>query len=54
VCARFKAKRFVQQPFERRGMSPRRPDFQLRVSRGPHLQQGILAAVVQLEARDRL
>src|SRR5204862_7702241 len=46
VSAHFDVQRLADQLFEWRGMPGGRPRFQLRLSRRPHLQQRILAAIV--------
>src|SRR5881275_1687134 len=52
--ADFDAKRLARETLERRPVAQRGPQFQLRVARRPHLQQVVVAAVVQHEAGDRL
>jgi hypothetical protein len=53
-AADLETKRFPGQTFERRGLPARGPELQLRVAGGAQLQQVVVAAVVQLESRDRL
>src|SRR5215831_10561421 len=50
--AHFDAQRLAHQALERRRVPRRGPELQLRVARGPQLQQVVVAAVVQLEAGD--
>jgi hypothetical protein len=53
-AAHFEAKRLAGEPFERHQRSRRGPQLELRVAGGPQLQQVVVAAVVELEAGDRL
>jgi len=41
--------RLADEPHERRRVAARRPQFQLRIPRRPHLKQRIVAPVVQLQ-----
>jgi hypothetical protein len=54
ITAHLDAQRFADQPFERGGMTRRRPELQFRVARRPQLQQPVVATVVQVEAGHRL
>jgi hypothetical protein len=54
LSADLDPERLAHQPFERRRVPRRRPQLQLRVARGSHLQQPIVSAIVKLDARDRL
>src|SRR2546423_14997818 len=54
VRAYFNAQRLSHEAFERRRRPRRRPHLELRVAVGPQLQQIVVAAIVQLEAGDRL
>src|ERR1700704_4616804 len=54
VSAHFDAKRFSDDPLERRGVPSRRPQLELGVARRPVLQQPVVAAIAQIERRDRL
>src|SRR6476646_2735969 len=55
ICvADFDAKRLPGQSFERRVVTSRRPQLQLRVAGGPQLQQIVVAAIVKFEPGDRL
>jgi hypothetical protein len=54
VSADFNPQRFARHPFERRGMTCRGPQFQLRIAGRPYLQQVVVAPIVQLDSRDRL
>src|SRR3954469_17504989 len=53
-CAHFDAQRLADETFEFRGVTRRCPELQLRVAIRAQLQQSVVAAIVQLEARDRL
>src|SRR5580700_1559137 len=44
----------ADHPLERRGLAVGRPQLQLRVARGPELQQHVFAAVVKLDPGDGL
>src|SRR5712671_602799 len=46
-AAHFEMQRFAQEPLEGRGVPRRRPQLQLRVAGRAHLQQRVVAAVVQ-------
>ena len=46
--------RLAEQPLERRRVAVGRPQLELRVAARPDLQQGVLAAIVQLEPGDGL
>jgi len=48
------AKRLARQPFERGRVARGRPQLELGIARRPQLQEIVVAAVVQLEPRDRL
>jgi hypothetical protein len=50
----FEPERLAGQAFERRGVPRGGPELQLGVARRPQLQQVVVAAVVNLEARDAL
>ena len=52
--ADFDAKRLPGQSFERRVVTSRRPQLQLRVAGGPQLQQIVVAAIVKFEPGDGL
>jgi hypothetical protein len=52
--AHFDAKGLAGQAFERDRVTRRRPELELGVSRSSQLQQIIVAAIVELEAGDRL
>jgi hypothetical protein len=52
--ARFDPHGLPDQPLERRGMSRRRPELELGIARRPHLQQPILAAIVELDGGNGL
>src|SRR5476649_1238462 len=54
VAADFDPERLSCETFEWRGMPRGRPELQLRVARRPQLQEVVVAAVVELEAADRL
>ena len=54
VCAHLDAQRLADDALERSGVALRRPQFEFGVAGRPHLQQRIAAAVVELEAGDRL
>jgi len=54
VRADLDAERFPRERLERRGVPRGGPQLQLRVARRAQLQQVVVAAVVKLEARDRL
>src|SRR5438552_10425212 len=53
-AADLNPQRFSDQPFERFGLPLRRPHLELRVTGRPHLQQAVVAPVVEVDARDRL
>ena len=50
----FYTKGLAGHAFERSGVARRGPEFQLRVTRRSQLQQIVVAAIVELEARDGL
>jgi hypothetical protein len=50
----FNTQRLAQDALEGHGVSGGRPQLELRIAGRSHLQQTIVAAVVQLDARDRL
>src|SRR3954462_11493784 len=52
VAADFDAKRLSRQSFERGAVTSRGPELQLRVARGPQLQEIVFAAIVKLEPGD--
>jgi hypothetical protein len=52
--AHFDSKRLLDQAFEGRGMAVRGPQLELGVALGAELEQRVVAAVVQLDAADRL
>jgi hypothetical protein len=52
--AGFDPQRFPQQSFEGGGMARRRPQLEFGVAGHPHLQQGIVAPIVQLDVREAL
>jgi hypothetical protein len=54
VPAHFYAKRFSEQPLEWLRVTGGGPQLQLGVAAGPNLQQTVLAAVMQIDARHRL
>src|SRR3954471_12186372 len=54
VAADFDPERLSCESFEWRGVTRRGPELQLRVARRAQLQQIVVAAVVELEAGDRL
>jgi hypothetical protein len=54
LCAHFDPQRLANQPLERRGVALGGPELEFGVARRPHLQQGVIAPVVQLETGDRL
>jgi hypothetical protein len=49
VRADLNVQRLADQPHERRRVAVRSPQFQLRITGGPDLEQGVVAAVVQLQ-----
>ena len=53
-CAYFDAHRLADETLELGSMSRRCPELEFGVARRPQLQQSIVAAIVQLEARHRL
>src|SRR5919108_5747174 len=54
VSADLDAQRFPRQTLEWRGVTRRRPELQLRVARGPDLQQIVVAPIAEVHAGDRL
>jgi hypothetical protein len=54
VPAHFYAKRFSEQPLEWLCVTRGGPQLELGVAAGPNLQQTVLAAVMQIDAGDRL
>jgi hypothetical protein len=46
VSADFESERLAEHALEWRGVSCRRPQLQFGVSRGPELEQSVVAAVV--------
>src|SRR5262245_47918142 len=54
VSAHLDPQRLSHQPLERRRVARGCPQFELRVARRPQLQEIVVAAIVQLDARDRL
>src|SRR4051812_628775 len=54
ISADFDAKRLADQLLEGRGLTARRPQFELGVARRAYLQQRIVLAVVQFETGNRL
>jgi hypothetical protein len=52
--ADFNAQRLSDESFERRGLARGGPKLQLSVATGSHLQQRVLAAIVQLDAGQAL
>jgi len=54
LSAHFHPQRLFDRTLEWRRVPRGRPQLEFGVPRGPQLQQGILAAVVQLEVCNRL
>jgi hypothetical protein len=54
VPADLDTKGLPREPFERRRVPRGRPQLQLRVAGGPHLEQIVVAAIVQLQPADGL
>jgi hypothetical protein len=54
ILADLDTQRFAKQMLERRRMPAGGPQLELRVAARSHLQQGIVAAIVEVEARDGL
>jgi len=54
ASAHFKAKRFAEQPLERLRVAPGGPQLQLGIAGRPNLKQLVLAAVVEVDARNGL
>jgi hypothetical protein len=52
--AHFEPQRLADKPLEFRCMTRRRPQLQLGVARRAQLQQAVFAAIVKLQACDRL
>jgi hypothetical protein len=52
--AGFDPQRFSQQSFEGGRMTRRRPQLEFSVAGDPHLQQRIVAPIVELHAREAL
>jgi hypothetical protein len=53
-AADFESQRLAGEPFERRGVTRRRPELELGVASGANLQEIVVAAVVKLHAADAL
>jgi hypothetical protein len=54
ISAHFDAQRLAEQAFKGRRLTRRRPQFQFCVSRRAQLQEHIVAAIMELDAADRL
>jgi len=54
ISAYFDAKRFTQEPLEWLGVASGGPELELCVAARPNLKQAVLAAIVKIEAGDRL
>src|SRR5260221_7519983 len=52
--ADFNPQGLSDQSFKGRGLTRGRPELELRVAARPHLQQSVLAAIVQLDPREAL
>src|SRR6266480_3435761 len=51
ICALFDLQRLADDLLERRGMALCRPDLELGIAQGSHLEQRVVAAIVELDAR---
>jgi hypothetical protein len=54
LAAHFDLERPSHQALERGPVTRRRPQFELRITTRPNLQQGILAAIMELDVRNQL
>jgi len=54
LCTHFHPQRLSDRALEWLGVTHGRPQLEFGVARCPELQQGIFAAVVEIDPRDRL